>query len=37
MRALNNAVDAAGQDPTAVATQFLQTHGLLSPLPTPSG
>jgi osmoprotectant transport system substrate-binding protein len=36
MRELNNAVDAAGQDPADVATQFLQTHGLLSPLP-PSG
>jgi osmoprotectant transport system substrate-binding protein len=36
MRELNNAVDAARQDPAAVATQFLQTHGLLSPLP-PSG
>jgi osmoprotectant transport system substrate-binding protein len=36
MRELNNAVDAAGQDPAAVATQFLQTHGLLNPLP-PSG
>jgi osmoprotectant transport system substrate-binding protein len=37
MRALNNSVDAAKQDPATVATQFLQTHGLLSPLPTPSG
>jgi osmoprotectant transport system substrate-binding protein len=37
MRALNNAVDAAKQDPATVATQFLQTHGLLTPLPTPSG
>jgi osmoprotectant transport system substrate-binding protein len=32
MRELNNAVDAANQDPTAVATQYLQTHGLLRPL-----
>ena len=32
MRELNNAVDAAKQDPADVATQFLQTHGLLLPL-----
>jgi osmoprotectant transport system substrate-binding protein len=32
IRQLNLAVDIAGQDPTAVATQFLETHGLLSPL-----
>jgi osmoprotectant transport system substrate-binding protein len=32
MRRLNAAVDVAKQDPTAVARQFLQTHGLLEPL-----
>jgi osmoprotectant transport system substrate-binding protein len=32
MRELNAAVDVAKQDPAAVAKQFLQTHGLLSPL-----
>ena len=32
MRELNNAVDGAGQDPAAVATQYLETHGLLRPL-----
>jgi osmoprotectant transport system substrate-binding protein len=32
MRYLNAAVDVAKQDPAAVARQFLQTHGLLSPL-----
>jgi osmoprotectant transport system substrate-binding protein len=37
MRELNNAVDAAKQDPVDVATQFLQTHGLLSPLPSAGG
>lgn len=30
MRQLNAAVDVAKQDPAAVATQFLQTHGLLT-------
>lgn len=35
MRRLNYAVSVAGQDPAAVARQFLQTHGLLTP-PTPS-
>jgi osmoprotectant transport system substrate-binding protein len=33
MRRLNWAVDVAKQDPAAVAKQFLQTHGLLAPLP----
>jgi osmoprotectant transport system substrate-binding protein len=41
MRALNNAADsttATGATPTSVATQYLQTHGLLTPLPaTASG
>ena len=32
MRQLNNAVDVAGQQPADVAAQYLQTHGLLSPL-----
>ncbi len=32
MRQLNAAVDVAKQDPAAVAKQFLETHGLLSPL-----
>ena len=32
MRRLNAAVDVAKQDPAAVATQFLETHGLLEPL-----
>jgi osmoprotectant transport system substrate-binding protein len=32
IRQLNLAVDIAGQNPTAVASQFLETHGLLSPL-----
>jgi osmoprotectant transport system substrate-binding protein len=36
IRQLNYAVSIAGQDPAAVARQFLQTHGLL-PSPTPSG
>jgi osmoprotectant transport system substrate-binding protein len=31
MRRLNAAVDVAGQDPAAVAKQFLQDHGLLTP------
>ena len=31
MRQLNAAVDVAGQDPTAVATQFLETHDLIPP------
>jgi osmoprotectant transport system substrate-binding protein len=34
IRQLNYAVSIAGQDPAAVARQFLQTHGLLTP-PTP--
>ncbi len=34
IRQLNYAVSIAGQDPAAVARQFLQTHGLLAP-PTP--
>lgn len=33
MRQMNEAVDIAQQDPTAVAKQFLQTHGLLTPQP----
>jgi osmoprotectant transport system substrate-binding protein len=32
MRALNSEVDIAHETPAAVATVFLQTHGLLSPL-----
>jgi osmoprotectant transport system substrate-binding protein len=32
MRTLNYAVDVAGQKPAAVAQQYLQTHGLLTPL-----
>jgi osmoprotectant transport system substrate-binding protein len=32
MRRLNQAVDIAGQDPAAVAQQFLVTHGLTSPV-----
>lgn len=32
MRQLNQAVDVAKLDPAAVATQYLQTHGLLAPL-----
>ncbi len=35
MRELNFLVDVANQDPTAVAQQFLQTHGLLSTSPSP--
>jgi osmoprotectant transport system substrate-binding protein len=31
IRQLNYAVSIAGQDPVAVARQFLQTHGLLTP------
>jgi osmoprotectant transport system substrate-binding protein len=31
IRQLNYAVSIAGQDPAAVARQFLQTHGLLTP------
>lgn len=31
IRQLNYAVSIAGQDPAAVARQFLQTHGLLAP------
>ncbi len=34
MRELNDAVDIAGQDPAAVAKQFLETHGLVSPSPS---
>jgi osmoprotectant transport system substrate-binding protein len=34
IRQLNYAVSIAGQDPAAVARQFLQTHGLVTP-PTP--
>ncbi len=34
MRELNAAVDVAGQDPTAVAQQFLETHGLIPPAPS---
>jgi osmoprotectant transport system substrate-binding protein len=33
MRQLNQAVDVAGQDPTTVAKQFLETHGLIPPAP----
>jgi osmoprotectant transport system substrate-binding protein len=33
MRRLNQAVDIAGQDPAAVAQQFLETHGLIAPAP----
>jgi glycine betaine/choline ABC-type transport system substrate-binding protein len=32
IRQLNYAVSIAGQDPAAVARQFLQTHGLLTPV-----
>jgi osmoprotectant transport system substrate-binding protein len=32
IRQLNYAVAIAGQDPGAVARQFLQTHGLLTPI-----
>ena len=35
MRLLNSAVDVAKQQPAAVARQFLQTHGLLTPVPSP--
>jgi osmoprotectant transport system substrate-binding protein len=35
IRQLNYAVAIAGQDPAAVARQFLQTHGLLAPPTTP--
>jgi osmoprotectant transport system substrate-binding protein len=34
MRVLNAAVDVAGQDPTAVAQQFLETHGVIPPAPS---
>jgi osmoprotectant transport system substrate-binding protein len=34
MRELNAAVDVAKQDPAGVAKQFLETHGLLEPLPS---
>ncbi|MFL5859354.1 MAG: glycine betaine ABC transporter substrate-binding protein [Solirubrobacteraceae bacterium] len=33
IRQLNYAVSVAGLDPAAVARQFLQTHGLLAPIP----
>ena len=33
IRRLNQAVDIAQQDPVAVAKQFLETHGLLTPSP----
>jgi osmoprotectant transport system substrate-binding protein len=32
MRALNSAVDVAGENPADVAKQYLETHGLLGPL-----
>ena len=32
MRALNSDVDVAHENPATVATQFLQTHGLLARL-----
>lgn len=35
IRQLNYAVSIAGQDPAAVARQFLQTHGLVTPPTTP--
>jgi osmoprotectant transport system substrate-binding protein len=35
VRQLNYAVSIAGQDPAAVAQQFLQTHGLITPPTTP--
>jgi osmoprotectant transport system substrate-binding protein len=35
IRQLNYAVSIAGLDPAAVARQFLQTHDLLTPPPTP--
>ena len=31
MRQLNQAVDVSGQSPSAVAMQFLETHGLIPP------
>ena len=31
IRELNQAVDVAGQDPAAVAKQFLETHGVITP------
>ena len=34
MRSLNAAVDLAKKDPATVAKQFLETHGLLAPLPS---
>ncbi len=34
MRQLNQDVDISQQDPAAVAKQFLETHGLLTPLPS---
>jgi osmoprotectant transport system substrate-binding protein len=35
MRRLNQAVDVSGEDPAAVAQQFLETHGLIPPAPAP--
>ncbi len=34
IRVLNQAVDVSGQDPAAVAHQFLETHGLIPPSPS---
>jgi osmoprotectant transport system substrate-binding protein len=34
MRQLNLAVDLAGQDPAAVAKEFLETHGMIPPSPS---
>jgi osmoprotectant transport system substrate-binding protein len=34
IRELNQAVDVAGQDPAAVAKQFLETHGVIAPSPS---
>jgi glycine betaine/choline ABC-type transport system substrate-binding protein len=33
MRQLNQDVDVSQQDPAAVATQFLETHGVIAPPP----
>jgi glycine betaine/choline ABC-type transport system substrate-binding protein len=33
MRQLNQDVDVSQEDPAAVAKQFLETHGLVSPTP----
>ena len=35
MRQLNQAVDVSGEDPAAVAKQFLETHGVIPPAPAP--